>query len=322
MKRNWCTLITGFKNQKEKEELFKNDILSQLRELEHKKGAKKIIDAIFNKIYYGSKEINDNFQKDNNKKRKKILIGHNMSLDLLFIISKLGDKLPDDYSEFKKLITDQLECIYDTKYLFEEFKNSKYNSNNFVIKDIKSVLDSMYPYLKSSFSENVKIEIKLKDGAFNEETYHSAGYDSYITGSCFLYMKYAMKNNNFIQENKNKIYLMNSLYKCMDLNKEEDDYIIEVNYPEENIYVFRGVRKVNEIPFERIFGKLLWGDSVSKILNEEKSNILIIFTNFDNNINSQNKTVFRTIINSKINKDKFAAFTLRDYRIKNMKKSN
>lgn len=71
MKRNWCTLITGFKNQKEKEELFKNDILSQLRELEHKKGAKKIIDAIFNKIYYGSKEINDNFQKDNNKKRKK-----------------------------------------------------------------------------------------------------------------------------------------------------------------------------------------------------------------------------------------------------------
>ena len=314
--------VNSYMNQKEKEELFKNDILSQLRELEHKKGAKKIIDAIFNKIYYGSKEINDNFQKDNNKKRKKILIGHNMSLDLLFIISKLGDKLPDDYSEFKKLITDQLECIYDTKYLFEEFKNSKYNSNNFVIKDIKSVLDSMYPYLKSSFSENVKIEIKLKDGAFNEETYHSAGYDSYITGSCFLYMKYAMKNNNFIQENKNKIYLMNSLYKCMDLNKEEDDYIIEVNYPEENIYVFRGVRKVNEIPFERIFGKLLWGDSVSKILNEEKSNILIIFTNFDNSINSQNKTVFRTIINSKINKDKFAAFTLRDYRIKYMKKSN
>jgi len=322
MKRNWCTLITGFKNQKEKEELFKNDILSQLRELEHKKGAKKIIDAIFNKIYYGNNEINDNFQKDNNKKRKKILIGHNMSLDLLFIISKLGDKLPYDYSEFKKLITGQLECIYDTKYLFEEFKNSKYNTNNFVIKDIKSVLDSMYPYLKSTFSENVKIEIKLKDGAFNEETYHSAGYDSYITGSCFLYMKYAMKNNNFINENKNKIYLMNSLYKCMDLNKEEDDYIIEVNYPEENIYVFRGVRKVNEIPFERIFGKLLWGDSVSKILNEEKSNILIIFTNFDNNINSQNKTVFRTIINSKINKDKFAAFTLRDYRIKYMKKSN
>ena len=74
---------------------------------------------------------------------------------------------------------------------------------------------------------------------------------------------------------------------------------------------------LNEIKYTL---KLRQDNNIS--LNEEKSNILIIFTNFDNSINSQNKTVFRTIINSKINKDKFAAFTLRDYRIKYMKKSN
>ena len=50
MFRNWCTLITRFNTKEEKDELYKNDVLGQLRELEHKKGVKKIIDAIFNKV--------------------------------------------------------------------------------------------------------------------------------------------------------------------------------------------------------------------------------------------------------------------------------
>ena len=282
MKRNWCTLITGYRTQEEKDELYKNDILSQLRELEHKKGAKKIFDAIFNKISFGNQNINEeNINLNSINKRKKILIGHNMSLDLLFIISKLGDKLPDDYISFKNMIRNNLECIYDTKYLFEEYKNSKYNTNNFIIKDIKSVLDNMYPYLKSSFDEFVKIKIKSKQELFKEEKYHSAGYDSFITGACFLYLKYAMQNNNFINENHNKIYLMNSLYKCMDINKDEDEYIIEINNPNENIFIFRGIKKVTDIYFENIFGKILWGESAIKIINEEKNNIIVVFTNFE-----------------------------------------
>jgi hypothetical protein len=245
-----------------------------------------------------------------------------MSLDLLFIISKLGDKLPDDYLSFKKIVRNNLECIYDTKYLFEEFKNSKYNINNCIVKDIKSVLDCMYPYLKSSFDKFVKIKIKTKEELLKEEKYHSAGYDSYITGACFLYMKYAMENyNNFLIENKNKIYLMNSLYKSMDINKDEDEYIMEVNDPNENIFIFRGVRKVTDICFDKIFGKILLGDSVIKLISEEKNNILVIFTNFDNKNNISQKTTFRTIANSKINRDKFAAFILGEYRNKYMKKN-
>ena len=331
MKRNWCTLITGFKTQEEKDELYKNDILSHLRELEHKKGAKKLYDAIFNKISYGHQNINeDNLDiKSNNniKKRKKILVGHNMSLDLLFIISKLGDKLPDEYLTFKKMIKQNLECIYDTKFLFEEFKHSKLNINNIIIKDIKSVLDSMYPYLKSTYDKFVKIKIKIKEELFKEEKYHSAGYDSYITGACYLYMKYAMENSgfneptNFMNENKNKIYLMNSLYKSIDINKDDDEYIIDINNPNDNIFIFRGVRKVTDLFFDKIFGKVLWEESVVKLINEEKNNILVVFTNFDNKNNITQKTSFKTIANSKINKEKFVAFTLGEYRNKYMKKT-
>lgn len=320
MRRNWCTLITGYKTQEEKDELYKNDILNQLRELEHKKGAKKIFDAIFNKRIYGNINLDkENINNININKRKKILIGHNMSLDLLFIISKFGEKLPDEYISFKQFIKANLECIYDTKYLFEEYKNSEYNSNNCIIKEIKSVLNNMYPYLKSSFGEFVKIKIKTKEDIFKEDNYHSAGYDSYITGLCFLYLKYAMRNNNFLEENKNKIFLMNSLYKSMDINKDEDEYIAKVNDPDENIFVIKGARRVTDINFEKIFGNALWGEIVVKLINEEKNNILVIFTNFDNKKNNDNKAKFKVIGNSKIYKDKFLLLSLKEYRNKYMK---
>ena len=321
MKRNWCTLITGFKTKEEKEELYANDILCQLRELEHKKGVKRLFDAIFNKIHYGNIEINkDNFNINKINKRKKILIGHNMSLDLLFIMSKLGDRLPDEYNSFKELIRNDLECIYDTKYLFEEYKNL--NQNNIILKDIRSVLDNMYPYLKSTFGQFININIKCKDDFLKEEKYHSAGFDSFITGASFLYIKYAMRNTNFLNENKNNIFLMNCLYKSIDINKDEDEYIFEINNPDDNIFVFRGIKKITDIKFENLFGKALWEKHVIKLINEEKSNILLVFTNFGKDNNIQNKTTFKTIAYSKICKDKFVAFTLREFRNKYMKKPN
>ena len=77
---------------------------------------------------------------------------------------------------------------------------------------------------------------------------------------------------------------------------------------------------MTNICFDKIFGKILLGDSVIKLISEEKNNILVIFTNFDNKNNISQKTTFRTIANSKINRDKFAAFTLGEYRNKYMKK--
>ena len=320
--KSYCTLITGYKTKEEKDKLYKEDILNQLKELNHKKGVKKLIDAIFNKFYLGDIDINkdDIYKFNNNIKNKKILIGHNMSLDLMFIISNLGDTLPNAYQDFKNMIKEKFKCIYDTKYMFEEYKNSNINKNNLIIKDIKSVLDNMYPYLKSSYDEYIKIKIKPNDDLFKEGIYHSAGYDSFVTGSCFLYMKNAMKNSDFLEKNKNQIYVMNSLYKSININKKEDDYIIDINNADENIFVFRGQRKINEINFENIFGKELWKDIVIKIMYWEKDNILIIFTNFDNKNNNENKALFKTISFSKINKNKFSCFDLKEFREKYMNK--
>ena len=314
--RNWCTLITRFKNQEEKDELYKNDVLSQLRELEHKKGVKKITDAIFNKFSCGNVDVDKNFIEQKFSKNK--LIGHNMSLDLMFIISNLGESLPDKYTDFKKMIKNSFDTIYDTKLLFEEFKKNEINKNNIAIKDVRSVLDNMYPYLKSRYDHLIKFVIKTKNDEFKEDQFHSAGYDSYITGQCFLYMRHGDVTEQILNKNKNKIYLMNSLYKSMDLNKTIDDYILEVDNPKEDIYVFRGVKKTTNINFENIFGKL-WKECVIKTIYDEKYNIIIAFTNLKKEIIDQRKTEFKVIAKSKAFNDTFTAFTLEEFRIKYMK---
>ena len=308
--RNWCTLITKFNTKEEKEELYKNDILSQLRDLEHKKGVKKIIDAIFNKVCYGSIDIDENFVEIQSK--KTTLIGHNMSLDLMFIIANLGDSLPDKYTEFKNVIKNNFEHIYDTKYLFEEFKKNEIKKNNIAIKEIKSMLDNMYPYLKSQYNDLIKVLIKTKNNKFQEEQFHSAGYDSYITGLCFLYMMHGDKTGKIL-------FLMNSLYKSIDLNRKIDEYILEVNNPNEDIYVFRGIKKASNINFEKVFGKILWENSVIKTIYDEKYNIIIAFTNFKIESIDQRKTEFKFIAKSGTFNDIFTAFTLEEFRNKYMK---
>jgi hypothetical protein len=316
--RNWCTLLTKFNSQEEKEDLYKSDILGQLRDLEHKKGFKKIIDAIFNKVVYGSMDLNEKSDQDIIKKTK--IIGHNMSLDLMFIIANLGDSLPDEYIEFKKMIKNNFENIYDTKLIFEEFKKNEINrNNNLIIKDIKSVLDNMYPYLKSRFNNSIKFVIQNGDQQFKEEQFHSAGYDSYITGICFLYMTQGDKTGQILENMKNKIFLMNSLYKCMDLNKNDDDYIEKVNNPNEDIFIFRGVKKANNINFEKLFGKKLWENSVIKTIYDEKYNIIIVFTNFKKENIDQRKTEFKVISKSKTFSNIFTVFTLEEFRDKYMK---
>ena len=322
--KSYCTLGIGYQTKEEKDKLFKNDVINQLKELNHKKGVKKLIESLFNNISLGDEDITENdINKIKNKNltnKKKILIGHNMSLDIMYIISKLGDGLPYDYTSFKKMLNDKIE-IYDTKFLFEEIKNSNFNKNNINIKNIKSTLDNMYPYLFSTFDETIKIKIKPNEDLFKEGSYHSAGYDSFVTGACFLYMKNSMKkfDNEFLEKNKNQIYIMNSLYKSININKDKDEYIMDNSNNEENIYIFRGIKNVNDLNFEEIFGNEIWKNSVIKVVNIDKNNLLVIFTNFDKKINNENKALFENIAFSKLNKNKFTCFTIKEYRNKYMK---
>ncbi|XP_070500479.1 poly(A)-specific ribonuclease PARN-like [Chironomus tepperi] len=111
---------------------------------------------------------------------KKLIIGHNCLLDIMYITNQCFQELPEDYDSFKKLIHEIFPNIMDTKFMA--------NSEKF--KDIfsSSVLNDVYErLLKKPFN---KVDVKWEDeyNTYSLETpkEHEAGYDSFLTGYCFL----------------------------------------------------------------------------------------------------------------------------------------
>ena len=127
---------------------------------------------------------------------KKIpIIGHNMYFDTMFIYDKLIGDLPDDFYNFKTEIHKYFPIIYDTKSIAVSLK--KYE---------KSGLDSLHKTLiKNKYNSYVSFVEDIENGFNlynNNEKLHDAGYDSKITGECFILMNKALENN-YIIDNQN-----------------------------------------------------------------------------------------------------------------------
>lgn len=216
LKSKWCTLITRFHNKEEKEKLHISDIKSQIEDLNYKQGAKKVFDALTNKYFCAEGEDEKNIKKGQikyhfktNQTNKKTIIGHNIFLNLMFLMSKLDNDLPDKYDAYQKLINEKFETIYDTKYLFEKYKNFLYENMNVQMNNEKnnninnkSDIDTMYQFLNSKLSDCVNIEMRPHKDLFRDESYGVA-YDSYITGISFLYLKHGIKNVDLLKGNEN-----------------------------------------------------------------------------------------------------------------------
>src|SRR5690348_2587548 len=77
-------LFTTKVNESERQALIENDTASRLKEIEKRKGFRKIFEAMIRK--------------------KAVFIGHNCIIDLLFTISHFGDQLPNTLNEFKNML--------------------------------------------------------------------------------------------------------------------------------------------------------------------------------------------------------------------------
>jgi poly(A)-specific ribonuclease len=184
-------------NENDKKNLIEKDNIEIMKNINKKKGVKNIFDAITN--------------------NKKIIIGHNCSLDIIYLISHFGDSLPNDYKEFKNLIQKYFDSIYDTKFIYEI--NFGQNSD--------SSLNVVYNYLKEKNNNN-KLNIIIDNNGFtnyldeNEsKKNHQADYDAFITGSSFIYMLEILGEKN-MEQFKFKIKFMKTFYKCFDFLNEED----------------------------------------------------------------------------------------------------
>ncbi|CAG9817861.1 unnamed protein product [Phaedon cochleariae] len=186
--------VTKLRTKEEEQEHEKKIFEGQLEELEGFIGFNKVLKMIV--------------------KSGKLVIGHNLCLDLLHTIEKFLCSLPCEYEEFKELAHGLFPRVIDTKYMS--------STNPFPDLISSSVLNQLLERLSEKpFSiPNIEIEEGHSGYKILDNKEHEAGYDAYITGVAFLAMwKYLgseqkLKDNeifgnmDLLEPYMNRIYLM------------------------------------------------------------------------------------------------------------------
>ncbi|XP_007498687.1 poly(A)-specific ribonuclease PARN isoform X1 [Monodelphis domestica] len=174
----------------------------------------------------------------------KLVIGHNMLLDVMHTIHQFYCPLPEDLSEFKEVTTCVFPRLLDTKLMAstQPFKDIINNTS----------LAELEKRLKEAPFNPPKVESAEGFPSYDtaSEQLHEAGYDAYITGLCFISMAnflgsflsppkiHVSARSKLIEPFFNKLFLM----RVMDipyLNLEgpdlqpKRDHVLHVTFPKE-----------------------------------------------------------------------------------------
>ena len=128
--------------------------------------------------------------------RKIPIIGHNIYFDMMFLYDKLIGDLPPDFYSFKKQIHAYFPIIYDTKYI-STLLTKQYKKCNIEKTDLdnvyKTVLKNKYDIYVDFFPDALNGFCLYND--MERDKLHDAGYDSIITGRCFILLNKALEND-------------------------------------------------------------------------------------------------------------------------------
>ncbi|XP_061063970.1 poly(A)-specific ribonuclease PARN [Eubalaena glacialis] len=174
----------------------------------------------------------------------KLVIGHNMLLDVMHTVHQFYCPLPSDLNEFKEMTTCVFPRLLDTKLMAstQPFKDIINNTS----------LAELEKRLKESPFNPPKVESAEGFPSYDtaSEQLHEAGYDAYITGLCFISMAnylgsflsppkiHVSARSKLIEPFFNKLFLM----RVMDipyLNLEgpdlqpKRDHVLHVTFPKE-----------------------------------------------------------------------------------------
>ncbi|XP_011715718.1 poly(A)-specific ribonuclease PARN isoform X1 [Macaca nemestrina] len=174
----------------------------------------------------------------------KLVIGHNMLLDVMHTVHQFYCPLPADLSEFKEMTTCVFPRLLDTKLMAstQPFKDIINNTS----------LAELEKRLKETPFSPPKVESAEGFPSYDtaSEQLHEAGYDAYITGLCFISMAnylgsflsppkiHVSARSKLIEPFFNKLFLM----RVMDipyLNLEgpdlqpKRDHVLHVTFPKE-----------------------------------------------------------------------------------------
>ena len=288
-----CLIINKVKNEEHRKQLLQEDIAKKLEHLEKRKKVKRIYDALLRK--------------------KSVVVGHNFILDLLFLISHFGKPLPDYYLQFKVMVREMFSGVYDTKIIFESLQKK---TGIKAFRETNSVLEKMLPLLKEKAKEEINIEILPKKN-IDINNFHNAGFDSYVTGIVFIYMRKYYIHDNYESIFKNKIFMMKSLYRCFDIDGVESymfgrDEAICLKANKNN--------KTADIDLIKIIGVNLYYKVVKKVVTMEEYNSILLLAEMTESEKARILCLFnkKNYLFTWSNLDDFRSYIKKNYPIKNL----
>ncbi|KAG5676597.1 hypothetical protein PVAND_006420 [Polypedilum vanderplanki] len=113
-------------------------------------------------------------------KSKKPIVAHNCLLDFFYILTQCFEDLPENYNDFKKLIHRIFPNIIDTKFIAHSDHLKEFFSS--------TVLNQVLERLQKPPFKEIELEWENPYNTYSLKSpkEHEAGYDSFLTGYCFL----------------------------------------------------------------------------------------------------------------------------------------
>ncbi|CAH0390276.1 unnamed protein product [Bemisia tabaci] len=143
---------------------------------------------------------------------KKPIVGHNLLLDLLILHNQFYLPLPKTYKEFKASIRLLFPQVYDTKFLSFELKRLLKKEDAWTV----NTLQELYNYFKKGkgtcmviYSPSINFTDDIDESSIK---YHEAGWDSFVTGYCFVKIA-----NMFAVYKENKFFQASRMLTCTEI---------------------------------------------------------------------------------------------------------
>ncbi|KAM9314934.1 poly(A)-specific ribonuclease PARN isoform 1-T1 [Pholidichthys leucotaenia] len=177
-------------------------------------------------------------------KSGKLVVGHNMLLDVMHTIHQFYCPLPEDLQDFKEV----------TKCVFPRLLDTKLMASTQPFKELitNTSLAELEKRLKETPFKSPQVETAEGFPSYDtaQEQLHEAGYDAYITGLCFISMAnylgsfltppkaYISPHSKVVEPFFNKLFLMRIIdipylnITGPDLQPKRD-HVLHVTFPKE-----------------------------------------------------------------------------------------
>jgi len=178
----------------------------------------------------------------------KLVVGHNMILDVAHTLNQFCGPLPESYQDFKAMTTAVFPNLLDTKLMANTipFKQEIFNSS----------LEELHKAVQLPPYDLPPVPPKFSGSGYKADSasFHEAGFDAYITGLCFIAMSNrlgllcgtgdktkagrVLPSSHLVQPFLNKLYLM----KIADIPyinlagedlKPERSHVFHITFPKE-----------------------------------------------------------------------------------------